>query len=81
MSYIKMFSDSHGVQSCKKYIQIILFYFSSVPKSVPVVAQQTKMAAIESLNFGSTDQSINCGGINIAKWRVLWNVSTTTFPK
>ena len=55
MSYIKMFSDSLGVQSCKKYIQIILFYFSAVPKSVPVAAQQTKMAAIDSLNFGSTD--------------------------
>ena len=55
MSYIKMFSDSPGVQSCKKYIQIILFYFSPVPKSVPVTAQQTKMAAIGSLNFGSTD--------------------------
>ena len=54
MSHIKMFSDSPGVQSCKKYIQITLFYFSAVPKSVPVAAQQTKMAAIDSLNFGST---------------------------
>ena len=54
MSYIKVFSDSPGVQSCKKYIQITLFYFSAVPKSVPVAAQQTKikMAAIDSLNFG-----------------------------
>ena len=52
MSYIKMFSDSPGIQSYKKYIQIILFYFSAVPKSVPVVAQQTKMAAIDSLNLG-----------------------------
>ena len=55
MSYIKMFSDSPGVQSCKKYIQIILFDFSAVPKSVPVAAQQTKMAAIESFNFELTD--------------------------
>ena len=55
MSYIKMFSDSPGIQSCKKYIQIILFYFSAVPKSVPVAAQQMKMAAIDSLKFGSTD--------------------------
>ena len=34
------------------------FYFSAVhnePKSVPVVAQQTKMVAIDSFNFGSTD--------------------------
>ena len=55
MSYIKMFSDSPSVQSCKKYIQIIWFYFSAVPKSVPVAAQQTKMAAIDSLTFASTD--------------------------
>ena len=55
MSYIKMFSDSPGIQSYKKYIQITLFYFSAVPKSVPVAAQQTKMAAIDSLNFRSTD--------------------------
>ena len=50
-----MFSDSPGIQSCKKYIQIILFYISAVPKSVPVVAQQMKMAAIDSLNFGAMD--------------------------
>ena len=55
LSYIKMFSDSPGVQSCKKYIQITLFYFSAVPKSVSIAAQQTKMAAIDSLNFGSAD--------------------------
>ena len=32
LSYIKMFSDSPGVQSCKKYIQITLFYFSAAAK-------------------------------------------------
>ena len=55
VSYVKMFCDSPSVQSC---IQIILFYISAVhnePKSVPVAAQQTKMAAIDSLNFGSVD--------------------------
>ena len=52
---IKMFGDSSGVQSCKKYIQIILVYFSAVPKSVPVAVPQIKVAAIDSLSFGSMD--------------------------
>ena len=63
LSYIKMFSNSPGVQSCKKYIQIILFYFSAVPKSVPVMALQTKWQPLTAWTLGQRiSQSIGGGG-------------------
>ena len=56
-----MFGDSPGIQSCK---ELYPDYFSAVhnePKSVTVMAQQTKMVAIDSLNFGSKISQLIAG--------------------
>ena len=72
LSYIKIFSDSPGVQSCKKYIQITLLYFSAVPKSVPVAARfQSSLWQVRDENREENEKKETT---YTAFWEIPWGI-------